>query len=77
MKFKKSINQHGIGLGLFNCKTITDSLGGTIRCSSIKGQGTTFKVDTPIEIIDNQRSQIFNEVELDDAIIASNSQVFE
>lgn len=52
LKFKGSINQHGIGLGLTICKKIVDSLHGKISCKSQLGSGTTMSVVIPINIID-------------------------
>ena len=48
MKFKKNINQAGIGLGLTICKKISDALKGHIQCKSTPGLGTKFTIDFPI-----------------------------
>jgi PAS domain S-box-containing protein len=39
----------GMGFGLAICKRIIEAHGGNISVSSIKGQGTTFKIELPIE----------------------------
>lgn len=39
----------GTGLGLYIVKLILDYIGGTIKCTSELGQGTTFKVKIPLE----------------------------
>jgi signal transduction histidine kinase len=38
----------GAGLGLSICKTVVDSHGGTIRCESQVGRGTTMIVELPL-----------------------------
>lgn len=38
---------HGTGLGLYNVKTITEQMGGTIAVDSQLGQGTTFTLSFP------------------------------
>ncbi|SMF63198.1 PAS domain-containing hybrid sensor histidine kinase/response regulator [Pseudobacteriovorax antillogorgiicola] len=43
----------GTGLGLSICKHIVERLGGTIRCQSIKGSGSTFQVIMPLESVDD------------------------
>jgi signal transduction histidine kinase len=50
LKFKDSVNQNGIGLGLTMCKKIVDAFGGFILCKSTEGEGTKFKVDIPVTI---------------------------
>jgi two-component system sensor histidine kinase HydH len=39
--------QHGTGLGLASCKSIVESHGGTIECSSIVNKGTVFTIRFP------------------------------
>jgi two-component system sensor histidine kinase HydH len=39
--------QNGTGLGLASCKSIVESHGGTIECSSIVGKGTVFTIKLP------------------------------
>jgi signal transduction histidine kinase len=38
----------GTGLGLAMAKKIVDAHGGTIHCSSVPGQGTTFRIELPL-----------------------------
>ncbi|MFQ5639886.1 MAG: ATP-binding protein [bacterium] len=42
-----STKQNGLGIGLFQCKEIVESLGGRIRVDSRLGKGTTFTVSLP------------------------------
>ncbi|MGI0004257.1 MAG: sensor histidine kinase, partial [Candidatus Nitrosotenuis sp.] len=39
--------QHGTGLGLASCKSIIETHGGTIECSSILNKGTVFTIRFP------------------------------
>jgi signal transduction histidine kinase len=39
----------GAGLGLSICRTMTYSMGGSVRCESELGKGSTFTVEIPIE----------------------------
>lgn len=41
----KSMEANGNGIGLYMCKALTESLGGTIVFTTIQGQGTTFTVE--------------------------------
>ena len=43
----RAAGEGGFGLGLAICKSIVDSMGGTIAVSSEVGQGTTFDVRVP------------------------------
>ncbi len=43
----KRDNPEGTGLGLVICKSLCEKMGGTIRVSSVLGQGTTFTVRLP------------------------------
>ncbi len=40
---------HGTGLGLFVCKQIVEEMGGTLRCVSTPGEGSTFTMRLPAE----------------------------
>jgi signal transduction histidine kinase len=42
-----SLNERGLGLGLYICRQIIEAHGGTIRAESQLGQGTTFVVELP------------------------------
>ena len=46
----------GTGLGLAICKAYVDLMGGTIRCTSKKGEGTTFVVELPLRICEKPTS---------------------
>lgn len=48
----------GIGLGLAMCKDLTELMGGTITCTSIKGKGTTFTVTLPYKLQDGRNYSI-------------------
>lgn len=48
----------GIGLGLAMCKDLTELMGGTITCTSIKGKGTTFTVTLPFKLQDGRNYSI-------------------
>lgn len=50
LKSKKSVNKHGIGLGLSQCKKITEEFGGHIYCTSQLNKGTKFTVDLPVSV---------------------------
>jgi putative PEP-CTERM system histidine kinase len=43
----KSTKQKGLGIGLYQCKTILEAHGGRIFAESIVGQGTTFHLELP------------------------------
>lgn len=43
----KELEANGNGIGLYMCKEMVESLGGTISFSSVYGTGTTFFVDLP------------------------------
>ena len=46
----KTAEMKGTGLGLFICKQFVDIMGGTIRCESTAGEGTTFVVKLAFEL---------------------------
>jgi signal transduction histidine kinase/CheY-like chemotaxis protein len=41
----------GTGLGLPLCRSILENHGGTLRCTSAPGQGTTFQIELPVRSI--------------------------
>lgn len=43
-KVDKGRNSKGMGMGLYNVKSIIDNHGGSIKCDSIKGEGSTFTI---------------------------------
>lgn len=53
-------NQQGVGLGLAICQGLIKLMGGTIRCQSQLGRGTTFYVELPVKIMQSlpQPSQL-------------------
>jgi signal transduction histidine kinase len=38
----------GTGLGLSICKAVVEAYGGTVRCDSVRAQGTEFRVELPL-----------------------------
>lgn len=44
----KTTKKNGLGIGLFQCKTIIEAHGGTIEVQSELKKGTTFKVSLPV-----------------------------
>ncbi len=44
----KSTKKHGLGIGLYQCKTIVEAHGGLIKVESEPGKGSTFSVYLPI-----------------------------
>ncbi len=47
-----SKDKHGTGIGLAFCKQAMESLGGSIKCSSIKNEYTEFVLKFPLRIMD-------------------------
>ncbi len=47
--------QEGSGLGLAICKEIIERMRGTITVDSVRGQGTTFRIDIPLMRISDRR----------------------
>jgi signal transduction histidine kinase len=43
----RTTKSQGLGVGLFQVKTVIDSVGGKITVDSREGVGTTFTVDLP------------------------------
>lgn len=43
----QSTKEKGLGIGLYQCKTIVEALGGRIRADSVSGEGTTFYIQMP------------------------------
>jgi two-component system sensor histidine kinase RpfC len=48
----------GTGLGLAICKQLVEQVNGTISASSVIGQGSTFKVEVPIDLIAGQTTEL-------------------
>jgi putative PEP-CTERM system histidine kinase len=44
----QTTKKHGMGIGLFHCKTIIEAHGGRIEVESEEGKGSTFKVLLPV-----------------------------
>jgi signal transduction histidine kinase len=44
----QTTKKHGLGIGLFQSKTIVEAHGGRIEVESAPGQGTTFRVLLPV-----------------------------
>jgi signal transduction histidine kinase len=44
----KSTKKQGLGIGLYQCKTIVEAHGGLIKVESEPGKGSTFSVYLPI-----------------------------
>lgn len=49
-KLKKSFG--GSGLGLYMCKKLASAMGGAVAVESIEGEGSTFQLEIPLEVID-------------------------
>jgi signal transduction histidine kinase len=52
LKFRKNINQNGMGLGLTICKKIVDAMRGKITCNSMIDVGTTIIIEIPIDPVE-------------------------
>jgi signal transduction histidine kinase len=51
--YTTSSNGQGAGIGLSFCKTVMESIGGSIECESVEGEYTTFRLTFP-PVSDNQ-----------------------
>jgi signal transduction histidine kinase len=40
--------KHGTGLGLFVTRKLVEAHGGTVKCESTPGEGTTFRLEFPV-----------------------------
>lgn len=45
----QTTKKHGMGIGLYHCKTIVDAHGGKLNAESEEGRGTTFRILLPIK----------------------------
>ncbi|MBN2483727.1 MAG: ATP-binding protein [Candidatus Omnitrophica bacterium] len=43
----QSTKEKGLGVGLYQCKTIIEAHGGTMRAESVPGEGTAFTIEMP------------------------------
>ncbi|MCR4891442.1 MAG: response regulator [Lachnospiraceae bacterium] len=48
----------GTGIGLTIVKGILDAMGGSISVESKKNQGSTFTIQIPVKVVDNERAQL-------------------
>ena len=53
----------GTGMGLALCQRLCRMMGGEIRVESTPGEGTTFTVDLPVDVIDQQADKILAEAD--------------
>ena len=52
--YENGDKQRGVGLGLTICKAIVEAHGGHIKAVNNEGGGTTFQVDMPMEVRQNE-----------------------
>jgi Signal transduction histidine kinase len=59
-------NQQGSGLGLSICRRLAELMGGRVGCRSVLGEGSTFWLELPFEVLstDKQRKSLTKTVEL-------------
>jgi signal transduction histidine kinase len=53
----KTTKNKGLGLGLYQCKSIIDACGGSMNVRSSQGIGSTFIVKLPIQKTENARTE--------------------
>lgn len=54
---KVGLNKNGVGLGLMISKDIVEATGGQIKIESVFGQGTTFKFDMIVGVVNDEQEK--------------------
>lgn len=62
----------GTGLGVTIVKSLVEAMGGSVNMSSRPGEGTTFHIDLPLQIIEPQTSSLDSQIHV--AILAGGEQ---